>query len=310
MVNVAIFMVTNSYYMKKLFVLIALVLQSGIVLKSQTKVMFDNNDRITKDEEKAILFREVYAKENNRCQLTEYDKDGHVRKKGYTDDYKWALRNKAVFKIGTWLYYSVDGTLETKQIFSDDVPKIMSPTAANNRSNKLKSFEGIVLTHIRYYLNGQTEDSLSITYKDEKAQKHIYSYHPNGILSRDEISLSTHTQQGTCFDSTGVQCEFVPYELMPEFPGGMDGLLLFINSKLKYPEDAISLRLEDYVYVSFIVGTTGELKNFHITRSSTNYSFNTEAMRVAQLMPPWKPGRFKGNPVDVSYTLPVHFKLR
>src|SRR5690606_33144338 len=38
-------------------------------------------------------------------------------------------------------------------------------------------------------------------------------------------------------------------------------------------------------------------------------SLDSESIRVISLLPPWKPGKKNGVPVNVYYTLPVQFKL-
>jgi protein TonB len=39
-------------------------------------------------------------------------------------------------------------------------------------------------------------------------------------------------------------------------------------------------------------------------------SLDSEAVRVVKTMPKWKPGKEKGRPVRVNFTLPVVFSLK
>lgn len=42
---------------------------------------------------------------------------------------------------------------------------------------------------------------------------------------------------------------------------------------------------------------------------SANKYLDKEALRVLSNMPKWKPGKQKGVPVRVKYTVPINFKL-
>ena len=45
-------------------------------------------------------------------------------------------------------------------------------------------------------------------------------------------------------------------------------------------------------------------------RSSGESSLDKEAIRVIKSMPKWKPGKQRGKPVRVKYTVPVNFRLQ
>ena len=53
----------------------------------------------------------------------------------------------------------------------------------------------------------------------------------------------------------------------------------------------------------------GEPVNFRIAKS-VDPLLDREAIRVLQLMPNWKPGTQRGNPVSVEYTVPINFQLQ
>ncbi|WP_417592399.1 energy transducer TonB [Owenweeksia hongkongensis] len=82
----------------------------------------------------------------------------------------------------------------------------------------------------------------------------------------------------------------------------------YINSNTKYPAVAQKLRLEDKVYVSFIISKSGEVESAEVVRG--NYeSLNTEALRVIENMPTFVPGTQRGKKVKMKMTIPVNFKL-
>lgn len=97
-------------------------------------------------------------------------------------------------------------------------------------------------------------------------------------------------------------------EQMPEFPGGTDGLLKYLQTNIHYPEDARQNAIEGTVYVRFVVTATGEITGAEILRSKGE-SLDQEALRVVNAMPLWQPGKQRGEAVSVQYNLPIRFTL-
>ena len=97
-------------------------------------------------------------------------------------------------------------------------------------------------------------------------------------------------------------------EQMPEFPGGMDAMMKFIAGNVKYPEVAKDKGIQGRVFVSFVVEKDGSVSNVKVLRGIGG-DCDEEAVRVISSMPKWKPGMQKGEPVRVSYCIPIMFKL-
>ena len=98
-------------------------------------------------------------------------------------------------------------------------------------------------------------------------------------------------------------------EQMPEFPGGMEALINFLSTNIKYPNDAIKQNVGGRVMVMFVVETDGTISNVRVAKRVFP-SLDAEAIRVAKTMPKWKPGKEKGRLVRVNYTLPVVFSIK
>ncbi len=98
---------------------------------------------------------------------------------------------------------------------------------------------------------------------------------------------------------------FTYVEEMPE-PG--TDILQFLGRHLKYPEEAKSSGIEGKVTVKFIIDTAGLMHDIQIVRGISPL-LDSESIRVVKLLPAWKPGRQNGQPVNVSYMLPVFFSL-
>ncbi|MEN8117903.1 MAG: TonB family protein [Bacteroidota bacterium] len=102
---------------------------------------------------------------------------------------------------------------------------------------------------------------------------------------------------------------FFIVEDMPEFPGGDLALRKYIANAIKYPVIAQENGIQGKVYVTFVVGKTGKVTDAKIARG-VDPSLDKEALRVVNALPPWKPGKQRGKPVNVSYTVPINFVLQ
>ena len=102
---------------------------------------------------------------------------------------------------------------------------------------------------------------------------------------------------------------FMEVEQMPEFPGGQLELRKFIAGSVKYPVEAMKNRIQGKVFVSFIIGKDGSVKNVKIVRGADPL-LDAEGIRVVKSMPKWIPGKQKGKEVNVQYTIPINFALK
>lgn len=102
---------------------------------------------------------------------------------------------------------------------------------------------------------------------------------------------------------------FFVVEEMPEFPGGELALRRYIANAIKYPVIAQENGVEGKVYVNFVVGKDGRVSNARVIRS-VDPSLDKEALRVINSLPPWKPGKQQGEPVRVSFSVPISFVLQ
>ena len=102
---------------------------------------------------------------------------------------------------------------------------------------------------------------------------------------------------------------FQVVEVQPEFPGGQQEMMKYLQSNLKYPEAAKAAGAEGKAFVQFVVKADGSIENVEIMRSSGNESLDAEALRVVKAMPKWRPAMNKGKAVNVKFVLPIVYKL-
>ena len=102
---------------------------------------------------------------------------------------------------------------------------------------------------------------------------------------------------------------FEVVENMPEFAGGMGGLMQYLSKNIKYPVEAQKAGIQGRVIMQVIIDENGNVTNPKVTQS-VDPLLDTEAIRVTASMPKWKPGTQKGMPVNVKYTFPIVFRLQ
>lgn len=98
-------------------------------------------------------------------------------------------------------------------------------------------------------------------------------------------------------------------EEIPEFPGGQAAMMKWLSKNINYPPIGAENNIQGRVMVSFVVEPNGSISNVKIVRG-IDPNLDKEAMRVVSIMPKWKPGMQKGEPVRARCTLPVQFRLQ
>jgi protein TonB len=119
---------------------------------------------------------------------------------------------------------------------------------------------------------------------------------------------------------------FKVVEQMPRFPGceDMSGsdkdkencakekMLQYIYKNLKYPAIARENGVEGMAVIQFVVEKDGSVAGAKIVRDP-GAGTGTAALKIVEAMnsmgSKWTPGKQRGRPVKVQYTLPVKFKL-
>ena len=97
------------------------------------------------------------------------------------------------------------------------------------------------------------------------------------------------------------------FEEMPEFPGGMEKLIQFIEENTHLPKCVTYASVEGRSVIEMVVEKDGTLSDFKVVRS-LHKDCDAEAIRVLKTMPKWKPGKVCGKPIRVKYTVPVQFR--
>ena len=150
-----------------------------------------------------------------------------------------------------------------------------------------------------------------------KAEEIIEIVENDAKVEETVIQASDDTEKAVEVKYTPVVVEEEPEEQqifqiveeMPEFPGGMGECLKFLMKNAKYPTISQENGVQGKVSVKFVIEKDGSIADPVVVRGVDPY-LDKEALRVVKSMPKWKPGKQRGKPVRVSYTVPVIFKLQ
>lgn len=102
---------------------------------------------------------------------------------------------------------------------------------------------------------------------------------------------------------------FLSVEEMPEPPGGMQGLYRYIAENTRYPTIALENNIQGKVIVQFVVTSKGTLDQISIFKG-VDPELDSEALRVVNTFPVFKPGRQAGRPVPVWVKVYINFQLK
>lgn len=102
---------------------------------------------------------------------------------------------------------------------------------------------------------------------------------------------------------------FQVVEEQPMYPGGMQELMKYLQKEMKYPKEAQDKGIQGRVIVQFVVNKDGSICEANVVKS-VDPLLDAEALRVINAMPNWTPGKQKGEPVRVRFTLPLMFRLQ
>ncbi len=100
---------------------------------------------------------------------------------------------------------------------------------------------------------------------------------------------------------------FIRTETAPNFPGGKDKLIAFINENISFPATAYKdgvLNMDAVVQLT--IAKDGVVKDAHIVKSSGK-TLDAEALRMARMLPKFHPGLNGGVPAESSYTLAFQY---
>lgn len=137
----------------------------------------------------------------------------------------------------------------------------------------------------------------------------------NEILFEDDEADFDEEIQMYDFEVTEEQEEeeeeiFVVVEDMPTFRGGdVNKFREWVQQRIKYPQIAAENGIQGKVFIMFVVEPDGSVSNVTILRG-VDPALDNEAKRVVESSPKWAPGKQRGAPVRVRFSITVNFQLQ
>ncbi len=128
------------------------------------------------------------------------------------------------------------------------------------------------------------------------------------VIDLDQVEADVEEEEEEEEDPEALP--FNALDVKPTFQGGdANAFSIWVNSQLRYPENAKRNGIQGRVTLEFTIDTKGRVTNVKVLRG-VHKLLDKEAVRVVSKSPRWTPGYVNQKPVRVTYTFPVIFQLR
>lgn len=203
-------------------------------------------------------------------------------------------------------------TVEKKTVTAPTKGKVENVTKPAETTAKAKD---INVVHISGHDSTETDNGTKATasYKilvdGEPYSGDINSIDPESIKSMN-VMKGDQTTINIILKKPGDKDVRDASQVMPQFPGGEKAMLEWLAQNVEYPDVKPDDQPEKVrVIVKFVVDKDGKAIDPEIVRGGPEV-YNQEAIKVINKMPAWEPGLIDGEPVKVTYTLPINFKTK
>jgi TonB family protein len=102
---------------------------------------------------------------------------------------------------------------------------------------------------------------------------------------------------------------YIVVEEQPEYKGGYEAMVEYIQNNLVYPKTARMKGVEGTTFVQFTVNEDGAISDVLALRG-IDAECDGAAIRLVESMPNWNPGKVSGENVKTRFVLPIKFKLQ
>lgn len=186
---------------------------------------------------------------------------------------------------------SNEHTIETKVLTQKDINAIT------------RKIEG---SYREWYDNGQLAKDFTV--KMGKKNGELIFYWENGNLRRNEIYNNGELVSGKCYNKTGKIVPYFNLDIPAVFPGGHKELEKYFRDNLQYPKTALQNNIQGLVIVSFVLDSSGYIKQCWISKS-VHTDLNAEAIRLVRKMPRWLVEIKDGEAVTSVKKVEINFSL-
>lgn len=110
-------------------------------------------------------------------------------------------------------------------------------------------------------------------------------------------------------DSTSDDRTFTKAEVPAEFPGGLEGWRMFLESNLKYPKKAMKHGTQGIVKIQMVIDREGNILECRALNDPGD-GLAEEAVRVIKKGPLWIPAKQNGRAVRYTFIQTITFQLQ
>lgn len=275
---------------------------------------------------KQIRIVKDYALEKEFYEVSFYYKSGKIERRGTTSN-KYLMNYE-----GPSIYYYENGN--RKKIENYLKSKILGKQFEWYENGNLKSESEVVfdkktkntITKIIHYWNSNNEQKVidgegdyekieefplngqdkSIIKSNGKIKNYVKDGIWNTIYSRSKQTTKEIFQNGIfisglTIDENGNEHPYSILEEKPRPKNGMDDFYRYVGRNYKTP-DVLGLR--GVIYLTFIIEKDGTITDIKVMRD-IGYGTGAEAIRVLYKYGNWIPGKQRGVPIRVMYSLPI-----
>lgn len=303
-----------------------LLLISLCSIAQKNAIFYDKYFSETDDKDKKY-YRQVFQQDSTLFLITDFHITGEKYAIGYAKEFpdKWKYERQGrylkfhknlkvaesgIFKdglqIGIGQEFYDNGEIFKRSRYTgedDEIPKVMEVYAIDgkqlvidgNGTSKEVNFQKETQS-IGQYIDGLKEGEwINETFEGKKRYVDTYKH---GKFKR-----------GVSYDSFGQSYSYKEILTKPAFKGGEEAMYSFINSTIRYPSSAIYSYIEGAVWIRFTIDPSGDIINLKITKK-VSPGLDAEAKRVIKKMKGrWIPGKYRGQPSSVFFTMPIDFQL-
>lgn len=238
---------------------------------------------MSKDKDKLIINGERidYYPNGNKKQQSTY-KNNYLNG---TQTEWYENENKKIERIIKWDHKKLAYTTQILQFWNNDnEQKIVDGNGEYEETTKLYSQKGSVKNNFKQGIwtgnNFKQSSSFSETY--------------------DKGELIS----GTSLDINNIKYYYTAIEERPSPKKGISDFFQYIGKNFRHPEEALRNGVNGKIYFSFYVDKNGVLTDPKLD-TEENYGYKDEITRLIINAEKWNPGKIRGIPLKVKYSMPI-----
>jgi len=122
--------------------------------------------------------------------------------------------------------------------------------------------------------------------------------------------VANERQSKACFAKDGSPVPFYEYEVMPTYQGGgTDRIVAAVQMNTRYPAAALRNQEQGRGFVSFTVNASGDVEKVLVVKG-VSLALDEETVAAVHKLKRFTPGRLDGEPVSVSFTVPITYIIQ